>query len=246
MRVLLSGLFVGILGTAENAATPLDRIELVNGRAMVGTIVESGDGYVVTLAGGGTLSLPRDKIARIVRGAEPAPPPRAQPVPPPTVSVSPTTPAASPRWRSFGPYEVRVASASIDVVPLHTGTVASQSTDCLLSVILVIRNPSTSTLLRYESFGGRWLDQAAQRRARLTDDAGNTYPAAHFRPGTIPDGAVDRVAEIYPNTMITDVLVFSRPVDAAKVLTLTLPKETVDAAEDLVLTCEASKIERAP
>lgn len=126
------------------------------------------------------------------------------------------------------------------------GSVASLSAERLLSVVLVIRNPSDATLLRYESFGGRWLDLAARRRARLTDDVGNTYPAAHFQPGFEPDGSVDRVAEIYPGKEITDVLVFSRPVDKAQMLTLTLPKETVGAAEDLVLTCDMSRIKQAP
>ena len=102
------------------------------------------------------------------------------------------------------------------------GRQVDSDTDVLrLTIHLLNKNPARAVPYR------SWLGEPA---VLLTDDLGTEYPQVGFRAEwgdrAVPDGHVAS-ADIYSDRNVTDVLLFQRPVPAAKFLLLRLPAENV-------------------
>jgi hypothetical protein len=77
---LFALLLLAAFAFAEDAPAKLDRLQLANGRTLIGTVEsETADAYSVRLVGGqgGVMSIRKDRVTSIVRGVEDAPAPVA-------------------------------------------------------------------------------------------------------------------------------------------------------------------------
>ncbi len=107
-------LVCALLPAADSDPLPgkLDRIELTNGRALVGTIAtETPENYTVRLpaGGGGDLIVKRERVAKIVRGVEDMP--SAHPASEPMETAAVVRPAATNSPRPIDPIAALRADA---------------------------------------------------------------------------------------------------------------------------------------
>ncbi|MDW8244713.1 MAG: hypothetical protein RMJ88_16010 [Thermogemmata sp.] len=121
-----------------------------------------------------------------------------------------------------GDIRVKILAAAVRQVPLNDFSV---SRDNLLMITLQLTNVNPKRIVTYRSWGG-WgrILHPNSERAGLKDDIGNSYALIKFNLGAYPLGAVNEKSEsIYSDKPISDILVFERPVAAAKYLDLNLP-----------------------
>jgi hypothetical protein len=118
------------------------------------------------------------------------------------------------------PIRIHLVRTHVGKVPLKTIGGTGESKDDLFQVTLRIENTHQTRKLDYHGWSteGPWLSDSGT----LADEHGNHYKRITFGFGNKVAGQVYSES-IYPGESITDVLVFERPVDAAKRLTLTLP-----------------------
>jgi len=139
-------------------------------------------------------------------------------------------PPVAPLWTKF-PDGVRQGAVQVRVKHVIVGKVRCndmfgeifQPEDDLLGIVLVASNVSTDKKINYSTWRGQDF-KFGRDFASLIDDCGNVYKRITFGVGSKPTGAVDSES-IYPGKAVSDVLVFEKPVDAAKWLHLELPAE---------------------
>ncbi|MFH0772616.1 MAG: hypothetical protein V1933_08365 [Candidatus Omnitrophota bacterium] len=100
---------------------------------------------------------------------------------------------------------------------------SQESTDDLLVITLDISNISTGKKINFSTWQGEDFN-FGRDFASLTDDNSNVYKRINFGPTSRPVGGVDKES-IYPGKVVTDLLVFEKPVDTVKWLHLELPAE---------------------
>ncbi len=124
---------------------------------------------------------------------------------------------------SQGDLQVQIARTAIGKVPLKDMIRKdATSKDDLLIVKLELLNTNPTKKVEYHSWAG--ADFTFHRDyATLKDNFGNSYKRISFGLGSHPVGAVERSESIYPNKMVTDVIVFEVPLDTAIHLDLELP-----------------------
>ena len=95
------------------------------------------------------------------------------------------------------------------------------SKDNLLTIVMQITNVSQTKKVDYRTWGAKSL---SMRRdfAKVRDEYDNFYKRLDFGFGNKPTGRTEQ-ASIRPGESMTDVLIFERPVDAARFLHLELP-----------------------
>lgn len=138
-------------------------------------------------------------------------------------------------FERVGNLQMRVSGAKLDIVELFDGFRRSESVAPLLSVRLSIENVSETKLERAST----WADSDVT----LVDDVGNEYVPVRFKSGAVPTGQIKGNEPVYPGKKIVDVLVFERPVEAAKKLTLKLPASNVGGNGSLKFEFPTSSIE---
>jgi hypothetical protein len=148
----------------------------------------------------------------------------------PDAKQPPVPPAKSePEWVDAsrfavqqGALQIRVARVVIGPVPLKTLTGDSISQDDLLMIKLELLNTNPTKKVDYQTWSGR--DISLDRDfATLEDNFGNSYKRISFGLASYPVGAVERSESIYPNKVVTDVLVFEVPLQTIDYLRLELP-----------------------
>jgi hypothetical protein len=114
-----------------------------------------------------------------------------------------------------------------------------------LNVLLDIANYTEARKIDYDGWAFR------SRNVSLADDVGNAYSMVHFGGGTFalwipaPGQGFSRQIDssaIHPGTTLTDILVFERPIKAAKTLTLTLPRANFGGRGTIRLKIETSSL----
>lgn len=122
-----------------------------------------------------------------------------------------------------GDAQIRTTGVSVGKVPLRDITSdATSSVEDHLMVTIQITNLNPVRKLDYRTWRG--LDFSLLKDfATLEDNFGNRYKRVGFGVGSVPRGAVEDVASIYPNRSAVDVLVFEPPVAQVQSLNLTLP-----------------------
>jgi hypothetical protein len=116
----------------------------------------------------------------------------------------------------------------------------SESEDDLLLIRLNIRNESDNKKIDYHG----WTDSFASLLdidATLMDDAGNEYRPVTFGGTTVVKDAQSK-GSIYPGKVLSDALVFERPIDGAKHLRLTLAGKAFDEDGDIRFEIPAEMI----
>ncbi len=131
---------------------------------------------------------------------------------------------ASKDTATAGPVSVRVVSAEVAKPQLTraAGRAASPPEDYLI-VTLELANTDPAKKVVHSGWGGR---AAASHGVSLVDNHGNRYKARTFTGAAI-DGQQSNTA-LYADEPVRDVLVFERPVEAAKYLRLTLPAAALE------------------
>jgi len=123
---------------------------------------------------------------------------------------------------------LEISKAKVGTVPLE-GPFAngSSSKDDLLAIHIKITSLNKTRKLSYHSWAGqRHLFDAPT--ATLTDNHRNSYKHVGFGLGVHPLGSIERNDSIYPETPITDIIVFEKPIKNAEYLDLTLPLKNLD------------------
>ncbi len=130
--------------------------------------------------------------------------------------------------------DVRITLLEVDVrqVAVQDLRGERQTKEQHLVVKISVENTSATHKIEYSSpaHGGSifepWIG--------LTDEHGNRYPAVDMVFDRIVGNT--SVASIYPGKSITDLLVYEKPVDTAKTLTLRISKQCYKGDEDLKVT----------
>ena len=99
--------------------------------------------------------------------------------------------------------------------PLGSDGQSGLSKDELFSVVVGLQSQDHGKKFDYVTWRG------SPHSARLVDDLGNKYPLVKL-PTVYPAGSVVRET-VYSDKQVLDVLIFERPVPAAKYLDLDLP-----------------------
>ncbi|MBW3541673.1 MAG: hypothetical protein KY476_15500 [Planctomycetes bacterium] len=129
-------------------------------------------------------------------------------------------------WADAGK-AVRQGDLSVQLESVTVGKVKFQeplredgeSDEDLLQVTVRLDNVGETRKIEYRSWAGR-LDFFG--RARVSDEFGNEYDRESFGLTASVPGQI--IAEsIYPGRSVTDVLIFERPVEKARMLRLELP-----------------------
>lgn len=136
----------------------------------------------------------------------------------------------SPQWAS-AEYPVQQGDIQLQFVSAEVGNIeikrthssrgrVSHSENELLAIHVEITNLSETKKIDYRTWAGGDISFGGDF-ATLQDEYGNTYKRIRFGLGSMPVGRV-RNASIRPGEPVTDILVFERPIDAAKMLRLEL------------------------
>jgi hypothetical protein len=160
----------------------------------------------------------------VLRNSRPASEPLKQPAKEPELSKV--------VWNS-ATNAVRIGDIEVEIKRLRVASIALQdmfgkqveSKNELLAITVAVTSFSAGKKLDYRTWrGARFgLEDSV---SKLTDDNGNDYKRINFSSGTTVMGAVE-TESIYPGEGLTDVIVFEKPVDAAKWLHLALPAENI-------------------
>jgi hypothetical protein len=122
-----------------------------------------------------------------------------------------------------GDLQVRITMVKIGKVPLKdTFRDGSESANELLAITLELKNVNAAKKLDYSTWRGNRIS-FDRDYATLEDNFENNYKRISFGFGTSPDGAISVVESIYPDKVVTDLLVFERPLDTVEFLRLELP-----------------------
>ena len=133
---------------------------------------------------------------------------------------------------------LQAENAQVTVTAVTLGTVQligidgtpETSTDNCIEILLTINDTSSTKIITYSTWRG---DVLGQNPGSLMDDAGNQYRQINFGIGVKIQGQSEDNPSIYPGKTLQDVLVFERPVSAAKTLKLSLPGDNVNWNQDL-------------
>jgi HEAT repeat protein len=134
---------------------------------------------------------------------------------------------------------IKLTKAEIDVVKFH---IASEfvSDEKHLRLWIRIENTSRSRKLDFKGWGTRrFLEEVPA--PTLSDNVGNTYRRVNFGAGAEVEGQVQSVT-IYPGQVITDLVVFERPVAKCDLLHLKLPAENLGGSGPIRLQIRASDV----
>lgn len=143
-------------------------------------------------------------------------------------------------WISDAPLHVRVdrvivGRAAMDTWDDSIGRAANVRTIIYITVL----NPDDAVKRDYRTLRGDTFD-FADRTARLSDDAGNSYTVVRSDNYS---GAVHLRESVYPGQALRDVLVFEQPVQGVDSLTLELPLGPLDGAGWAKVRIPAESIE---
>jgi energy-coupling factor transporter transmembrane protein EcfT len=111
-----------------------------------------------------------------------------------------------------------------------------------LTVRLVVSNLSGVKKLSYSGWAGKTMS-FGEHFATLQDEHKNSYKRIHFGLGSRIVGQVNN-EDIYPGKMLSDLLIFEVPVDAATMLFLRLPGNTVGVESDFEFSIPISSVQR--
>jgi len=126
---------------------------------------------------------------------------------------------ASTSFAKQGDIRVRITGAKIGRVELtDIGKLGTKSKDELLQVSLTIENLSETKLVSYRGWGS--VDFGTQ--PGLTDNFGNVYKTIGFGIFNHPISQIKQT-DIYPGKTVSDIIVFSLPVQNTQHLRLKLP-----------------------
>lgn len=142
----------------------------------------------------------------------------------------------------IGDTRVRIERVALGKVPLadYSGRRSSSEEDRLM-VAVRISNTSPAKILTYQSFdGGRTI---LGDSAKLSDEHGNAYRRSGVGYSTKIVGRVE-FEDIRPGSSVTDLLVFTPPVEAATVLRLELPARMIGEKGWIRFEFPVSAIER--
>jgi len=150
---------------------------------------------------------------------------------PATENEKPASPAPEPPkivWND-AKNALRLGDVEVQITGLKVGKVAvkdlfgtdKQSTDDLLTISVEVSNTSTGKKIDFRSWQAERMEFDGVFAA-LTDNNENTYKRINFGAGTKISGSVGDDS-IYPGKSVTDILVFEKPVDTAKLFHLELP-----------------------
>ena len=155
----------------------------------------------------------------------------------------------SEKWASAkevvqqGDTRIRINAVTIQKIPLMNLGRSTQSEDDLLAVNVQVLNTSTTKKANYESWRGKpfSIDRDA---ANMTDNFGNTLKRINFGIGTEVDGAVNGTESIYPEKLLSDILVFEAPIDGTEYLRLELPAQNFGGSGSIRFEIPRDMIER--
>jgi len=182
-----------------------------------------------------------EKAAPQNQGDVPQPAPD-KPPPPPT-KTEPEWADATKGAVRLGDLQLQVTEVTIGQVPLKTITGNSRSKDNLLMVKLQLLNTNPTKKVEYHSWSGK--DISFDRDyATLRDNFDNSYKRISFGIGSYAVGSVARSESIYPNTPVTDVLVFEMPLNTMEYLRLELPAKNFGGTGTLRLQIPKAMIQR--
>ena len=143
----------------------------------------------------------------------------------------------------LGDVQVRVKGAKVGKIPVKDYMGGDQeSHDDLLAVTVEVSNLSAGKKIDFTTWRGERMS-FDMPFASLTDDNENTYRRINFDVTTKIVGGVDNES-IYPGKALTDVLVFEKPVDAARWLHLELPAKNFKGEGVLRFEIPASMISK--
>lgn len=145
---------------------------------------------------------------------------------------------------------LRLGDIQVQIKSLKVGKIAvkdtlgdnTESNEDLLAITIEVSNLSVGKKIDFVTWRGERMsfDRAF---ASLTDDNENTYRRINFGVTTKIVGGVDNES-IYPGKALTDVLVFEKPVDAARWLHLELPAKNFKGEGVLRFEIQASMISK--
>jgi hypothetical protein len=116
-----------------------------------------------------------------------------------------------------------MTTVTVDRVRVDDGISGEQfSKKDQLQIEIQLENPSLTDKADYAGLTPNIIG-VTDHPPTLADDLGNTYKPVWFSGGQVV-GSLPNGQSIYPNTTITDLLVFEPPIDAASKLRLTIPK----------------------
>lgn len=136
---------------------------------------------------------------------------------------------------------VTVLDVGIKQIGVKTfGDKEQWSKEVHLRVKISIRNTSKTKKIDYRPWGIERISVVSDR-AKLTDNFGNRYGMVTFGISARPNGAVESTESIYPETELTDVLVFEKPVKNCEYLTLELPLSNAGEKGSVQLKIDAKQ-----
>jgi hypothetical protein len=123
-----------------------------------------------------------------------------------------------------GHLKIQIEKISIGNVPVITADRQSAfSSGKLLMIRLNLLNTNQTNKVEYQTWGGKNDLTYHRQYATLYDNLGNRYMCISFGPVNRPEGAIDQSESIYPNKIVTDLLVFELPNEGATEMDLELP-----------------------
>lgn len=140
-------------------------------------------------------------------------------------------------------FEFRFAPVEIKQVRIQSGRRVQESTQKLTVIEIVVENKDGKRKVDFHTWSGRHFTLEPDV-AVLMDDLGNTYNRVTFGLGEFPVGGVDRRASLYPNTTVTDILVFEPPLEQATYLQLALPGQNIGIADPIRIRIPMSRVRR--
>ncbi len=194
-----------------------------------------------------------EKMAALeaAENADPARPGEAEAPGDPPAPAEPEQPVQpeGPAWANVvdgedqrcDPVIVEVTSAAV-AVPRYTKQLPGAlglDQPCLL-VRLRLTNTSEEEKLEYEGWGSSGRSKSF---VQATDGKGNTYKLKHF-PKAIVEGRHTKAVSMYPGETVEDLMVFERPLPAAKYVRLVLPASVVGKKGDLRFELSSELFER--
>jgi hypothetical protein len=145
---------------------------------------------------------------------------------------------------------LRVGDVQVQIKGAKVGKIAvkdymggdKESSDELLAITVEVSNLSAGKKIDFTTWRGERLSFEGAFSS-LTDDNENTYKRINFGSTTRIVGGVENES-VYPGKAVTDMLVFEKPVDAAKWLHLELPAKNFKGEGVLRFEIPAGMISR--
>lgn len=131
-------------------------------------------------------------------------------------------------------------------VPLenaYSGRNSFSELDNYLVIEIVVYNKSETKKINFDSWAGDRLNMGS--KATLKDEYDNGYKRIVFEGGMLIAGNKDHDS-IYPDNFIIDRVVFERPINKAKKLTLILPGKNIEQEGDIKIELNTSEIQYNP